>query len=74
MDEVARLTLVCERLGAPKLQAQTMAQQLLKRADQLAVERNQTREQALDWLLRLTIQGRQGQVPSEDGASPKREV
>lgn len=73
MDELARLAAVCERLGAPKAQAETMARQLLKRAEQLAVERNQTREQALDWLLRVTIQGRQGAVPPEFGASPNRE-
>lgn len=40
-----------------------MARQLLKRAEQLAAERNQTREEALASLLSLVVQGRRGEVP-----------
>ncbi|HYC71520.1 MAG TPA: hypothetical protein VEB66_09965 [Opitutaceae bacterium] len=65
MDEVRRLATVCERLGAPPAQAEAMARQLLKRAGQIAAERGQSREEALDRLLRLAIQGRSGQVPPE---------
>ncbi len=42
-----------------------MARQLLKRADQLATERSQTREEALAYLLGLVVQGRSGEVPPE---------
>lgn len=42
-----------------------MAQQLLKRAGQLAAERGQTREAALEYLLRISLQGRTGEVPPE---------
>lgn len=65
MDDIKQLSRLCERLGAPRAQADTMARQLLKRAEQLAAERGQTREQALERLLRLTVQGRSGEVPPE---------
>jgi hypothetical protein len=65
MDEQARLAELCVRLGATGDQARAMAAQLLKRADQLAAERGQTREAALDYLLRLVVQGRSGEVPKE---------
>jgi len=42
-----------------------MARQLLKRAEQLAVERNQTREASLDYLLRLVMKGSSGELPPE---------
>lgn len=65
MDEIAALSALCRRLGAPPAQAETMARQLLKRAEQLATERGQTREAALERLLRLTVQGHSGEVPPE---------
>jgi len=70
MDELTKLTEYCGRLGASPQQARTMAQQLLKRADQLAVERKQSREECMAYLLRLMTQGNAGQVPPEFG-SPK---
>ena len=63
MTELEQLTQLCERLGAPRVQAATMASQLMKRADQLAVERQITREAALQSLLELVVKGRAGQVP-----------
>ena len=42
-----------------------MARQLMKRADQLVLQRKQTREQAMEYLLRLLVQGRSGEVPKE---------
>ena len=42
-----------------------MARQLLKRAEQLAVERTISREKALENLLRVLVMGRQGEVPPE---------
>lgn len=64
MDELTQLTRLCERLGAATpAQAETMARQLMKRADQLAAERDLTREAALQHLLEIVVQGRQGNVP-----------
>ncbi|MBI2813567.1 MAG: hypothetical protein HYX71_04735 [Opitutae bacterium] len=65
MDELAQLTGLCRGLGAPAGQAESMARQLIKRADQLVVERGQAREEAMAYLLRLVVQGRQGEVPPE---------
>ena len=68
MDELARLVGLCEKLGAPPPQAEAMAKQLLKRADQLAIERKKTREECMAYLLRLLIQGNAGVVPPEFSA------
>lgn len=65
MDELAQLTRLCRNLGADAAQAEAMARQLAKRADQLAAERKQTREEAMAYLLRLLVQGRSGEVPPE---------
>ena len=63
MTELEQLAQLCEGLGAPPAQAQTMARQLLKRADQLAAERGLARESALKGLLEVVIKGRAGEVP-----------
>jgi hypothetical protein len=65
MDELAQLTALCGKLGATPAQAETMAHQLIKRADQLTAERNQSREEVMAYLLRLVVQGRHGGVPPE---------
>lgn len=65
MHELAQLTRLCGSLGATPVQAEAMARQLIKRADQLVAERNQTREQVMEYLLRLVVQGRGGEVPKE---------
>jgi hypothetical protein len=65
MTELEQLTVLCRRLGAPEGQAETMARQLIKRAGQLAVERGQSREQAMAYLLSLVTQGSAGDVPKE---------
>lgn len=64
MTELEQLTRLCERLGASSSQAGTMAAQLMKRADQLALERGVTREAALAGLLEVVIKGRAGEVPA----------
>jgi hypothetical protein len=43
MNEQEQLAQLCTRLGAPPGQASVMAAQLLKRADQLALERGRPR-------------------------------
>jgi hypothetical protein len=64
MIELEQLTDACMRLGAARPQAETMAAQLLKRAQQLASERGITREAALAHLLTIVVQGRAGEVPA----------
>ena len=70
MTELERVTQLCERLGAPPIQAGTMAAQLLKRAGQLALERGIMREEALKGLLEVVVKGRTGEVPPQFGAPP----
>ena len=62
-DELAKITTICERLGASPDQAVTMAKQLLKRADQISTERGLARETALAQLLQILVEGRSGNVP-----------
>lgn len=68
-SEVEMLTEVCVKLGAAEAQARTMAEQLLKRADQLADERGTAREEALRHLLELVVAGREGR--SETSIRPE---
>lgn len=70
MTELEQLTLLCERLGAPRAQAATMAAQLAKRAGQIAVERGVTREVALRDLLEVVVKGRAGEVPARFATPP----
>jgi hypothetical protein len=63
VSEFDDLNALCQRLGAQPAQAETMARQLLKRADQLASERGIPRDQAMANLLQLLVHGRQGEVP-----------
>ncbi len=70
MSDLAKVTQLCERLGAPPAQAATMAAQLLKRAEQISVERQITREAALAQLLQILVEGRQGNVPPAFQAPP----
>lgn len=70
MTELEHLTQLCERLGAPRAQAATMAVQLSKRAGQLAQERGVSREEALRGLLEVVVKGRAGEVPARWGVPP----
>ena len=65
MNELAQLTELCGKLGAPPEQADVMVRQLMKRAEQFMVQRGQTREEAMAYLLRLVVEGRGGDVPKE---------
>jgi hypothetical protein len=62
-EEHAQLVALCERMGAPHAQAETMARQLAKRADQIAAERNVSRVEAMTGLLQVLIKGRNGEGP-----------
>lgn len=65
MDELTRLTALCRKLGAAPAQADVLARQLQKRADQLMVQRGLPREEAMAHLLRLVAEGRRGEVPKD---------
>lgn len=65
MTELAQLTALCQRLGAPPAQAGVMAAQLLKRVEQLATERGISREYAMQYLLEHVVKGRQGEASFE---------
>jgi hypothetical protein len=60
MTEEEQLRALCEKLGSPPAQAAVMAAQLMKRAGQLAIDRGITREQAMEYLLKLVVQARTG--------------
>ena len=69
--EFEMLVRLCAGLGADAEQARTMASQLMKRAEQLAAERNIPREEAMRYLLEVVTKGRAGEVaPSYDKAHP----
>lgn len=71
MDELAKLTQLCRNLGAPTdVQAETMARQLQKRADQLASERGIARVAAMEHLLTLMVHGHRGETPPGFESSP----
>jgi len=63
VSEIEKITELCSSLGATPAQAATMARQLVKRADQIAAEREIPREEAMAQLLQILVQGRQGNVP-----------
>jgi hypothetical protein len=64
VSELEKVTELCAKLGAAPEQAATMARQLMKRADQISVERSIPRETAMAQLLQILVQGRQGNVPA----------
>ena len=64
MSEVEQMTALCRQLGASAEQAPIMAAQLLKRADQLAVDRGIERTAALSYLVELVMKARNGESPS----------
>ncbi|MCF3649949.1 hypothetical protein [Synoicihabitans lomoniglobus] len=72
MTDLERVTALCRKLGAAPEQAATMARQLLKRSEQLASERGCSHVEAMEYLLRLTIQGASGEAPPgfEGGVPP----
>lgn len=57
---LAQLEQICERLGARPGNAPFMARQLVKRAGQLAVERDWSEAQALEHLLKLMLEASKG--------------
>ncbi|MEO0056112.1 MAG: hypothetical protein RLZZ50_2059 [Verrucomicrobiota bacterium] len=71
MNEREQLVALCARLGAEGPQADVMADQLLKRCDQLVAERSWSRVQAMQHLLTLLVKGRSGEtIPGFEGGKP----
>jgi hypothetical protein len=69
-SEHEQLVALCEKMGAPRPQAETMARQLAKRADQLVAERGLSRVAAMQYLLDVLIRGRSGEGPADQPTSP----
>ena len=65
--DFARVTALFEQMGADRTQAGVLAKQLLKRAAQLAVEREITLVESTENLLKQVIRARQG-LPPESGS------
>ena len=59
-DEVAQIARIFINLGATEKQAPILAAQLLKRADQIAEERNISKIDATQTLLKQVVEARQG--------------
>ena len=72
MTEHEQLMALCRKMGATDAQAEAMARQLAKRADQLATERGISRLEAMTHLLQLVVKGRSGEAPPgfEGGRPP----
>ena len=58
--EEVEITCIFVNLGAPKKQAAVMASQLIKRAQQIAQERDISKVEATDILLKQVLDARQG--------------
>jgi len=63
MNEHEQLTQLCLKLGAERVQAEAMAVQLMKRADQLVAGRGWSRVEAMTHLLDLVVKGHGGETP-----------
>ena len=61
--DLTQVTALFVQLGAQTEQASLLAKQLLKRAEQLAAERNISLVESTDSLLRQVIRARQGLPP-----------
>ena len=58
--EVAEIACIFVNLGAPEKQAVVMASQLIKRAEQIAQERDISKVEANESLLKQVLEARQG--------------
>jgi Tfp pilus assembly protein FimT len=63
VNEQEEIVELLKRLGATPGQADTMASQLRKRADQLAAEHQVSRAEAMRYLLDAVMKGRSGETP-----------
>jgi galactokinase len=71
VTERESLIQLCEGLGAPAAQAAVMADQVLKRCDQIVATRGVPRLQAMQYLLELLTKGARGETPAGfEGVAP----
>lgn len=64
MNERDQLIRLCTKLGAATpAMAATMADQLLKRSEQLVVQRGWSKVEAMNHLLQLVTKGARGEAP-----------
>ena len=69
-NEAEEIACIFVTLGAPEKQAEVMASQLIKRAAQIAQERDISKVEATERLLRQVLEARQGPLDgSEKGLS-----
>lgn len=73
VDDIEQVKRLCRSLGADEKQAETMAKQLLKRAEQIAQERNCDQVEAMRYLLEISLRGARGEAPPgfEGGPPPE---
>ncbi len=64
MTEHEQLAALCAKMGATAAQAEVMATQLAKRADQLVAQRGIPRVEAMAHLLEVVVKGRNGETPA----------
>ncbi|GAB1490206.1 galactokinase [Opitutaceae bacterium] len=70
MTEREQLITLCGKLGANPAQAAAMADQLIKRCDQLVAERGLARMAAMEYLLTLVVKGHAGETPAGFSGGP----
>jgi len=74
MDDLEHVKRLCKSFGADDAQAEVMARQLMKRADQIAEERGWEQVEAMRYLLEIALKGASGEAPPgfEGGEPPSR--
>lgn len=72
MDDFEHVKRLCRSFGADETQAEVMARQLMKRAEQIAQERNCDQVEAMRYLLEIALKGASGEAPPgfEGGEPP----
>lgn len=75
VEDLEHVKRLCRSFGADDEQATIMAKQLMKRAEQIAAERNCDQVEAMRYLLDIALKGAQGEVPPgfEGGEPPRSE-
>jgi UDP-N-acetylglucosamine enolpyruvyl transferase len=72
VEDIEHVKKLCRSLGADAAQAEVMAKQLMKRAEQIAQERNCDPVEAMRYLLDISLKGASGEAPPgfEGGPPP----
>tara|TARA_B100001248_G_scaffold261668_1_gene253584 strand:- start:312 stop:542 length:231 start_codon:yes stop_codon:yes gene_type:complete len=65
-NEAEEIACIFVNLGAPEKQAEVMASQLIKRAAQIAQERDISKVEATERLLRQVLEARQGPLDGSE--------